>query len=993
MLELIGLHDDLVARTCREILECGSGSDLSAAAVVFPNKRFGFFLRQELSREIKGNFFPPAMFPVEALFLSLFQLNTPGFKVAAELEAAHAVYESAAAVFPGGMYGSRQIADFPAFLPWARKILSALEEILTEDGRLEGIQWEEYREFTGLGDYHKHYKTFIQNIPALLDDFQYRLRLRRQATMGMVYREVAALAESGMLETPAAENWIFSGFNALNACERKLFHFFFKERRARLILRTDPQALGDPRSPVHLQAGTIDTLGLETPPLGFSSRTWNDLAGRVILYPCDGVESEVFQAFRILQEICRGRDETALKKVAVLLPSPPTLIPFVQGAVSRFDQENDPVPFNITLGYPLERTPMMQLVDSLLTVLENRGDDGIAAGDYLQLIRHPYVKVSGDNNRLEPLKRGIHLLEDIINGQNLTRFTVEGLKTKFISEIERPGNNIDPDLATEITAQVDSLHRRFIADDIADFPSLLAFLRLALESVGSAGNCKAHLFLNEYAAAALQALEELEEFARDRRETLGAARMADMAALVRAHFRGRTIRFEGSPLKGIQVMGPLEFRGLSFDEVVILDALEGILPGTAKYDPILPADIRSIFKIRDHGDWEKIYAFNFFSLLGAAGRVHILYPSKDEGDRDCERSRFIERIAYEIEKRTGRTPETRRAALPFSIPSRKLKRVSKSKAIQDKLEALTLSPSSLEAYVNCPLQFYFSRILGLKEREDLTVETEGSLIGTIVHETLRVFYKKYPGAGPMAAAGPEILAGDLEKFLFAAFRAFNFEPEKGLERIRSWTLMEQLRKFIEADQRRMEENGIQVQMFEKELSGVIPVPWRPQPVPIRGRIDRCEVEGGLLRIIDYKTGNFRLSPDNMRKVSFAGGSLASASESDYLQSLNGFHKKYQGMQLLIYLLLLAQKESKAWAELDGAFVLLRERGDFFRFLFAPGKKKDEMDPGEKAGIMEAFRTDLQEILRDIYSREYFLANTADERHCSYCPFRLPCGNL
>ncbi|MCX6555495.1 MAG: PD-(D/E)XK nuclease family protein, partial [Candidatus Aminicenantes bacterium] len=539
----------------------------------------------------------------------------------------------------------------------------------------------------------------------------------------------------------------------------------------------------------------------------------------------------------------------------------------------------------------------------------------------------------------------------------------------------------------------DSLHRLFFPEDVTDFPSLLAFLRRALESVGSVSNRKAHLFLNEYAATALQALAELEEFAAARQETLGTAKMADMAAMVRAHFRGRTIRFEGSPLKGIQVMGPLEFRGLSFDEVIILDALEGILPGTAKYDPILPADIRAVFKIRDHGDWEKIYAFNFFSLLGAAGRVHILYPRKDEDGRDCERSRFIERIAYEIEKRTGRMPETRSSSLPFSIPSRKLRKVIKNKTILDKLEELTLSPSSLEMYVKCPLQFFFARILGLQQREGIAVETEGSLIGTIAHETLRGFYQKYPSAGLMAAAGPGPLADDLEGFLFSAFREYNFDPEKGLEKIRSWTLMEQLQKFTWVDQLRMTGSGIQVKMLEKELSGSISVTWRPQPIPIQGRIDRCEVEGELLRIIDYKTGHFSLAPDNMLKSSYAAQNLSSASEDEYLQALNDFHKKYQGMQLLIYLLLLAQKENKTWAELDGAYVLLREHENFFRFLFDQGKRKREMNPKEKLTLMNGFRADLGSILGDLYSREYFLANPSDERYCSYCPFRLPCGNL
>jgi ATP-dependent helicase/nuclease subunit B len=991
MLKLIGLNENLVERTCQEILT-GDGNDFSQLAVVFPSKRFGFFLRQELS-QLKGNFFPPAMYPVEIFFKSLFRLNSPGFKVLNDLEAAHAVYESAAAVFPAGIYGGGRIADFPAFLPWARKLLAAQEEILSEDGQLENIDWETYGEFTGLGDYHKSYKEFIQNIPALLNDFCRRLRSKQQATMGMVYHEVAALAAQGDLKIPAATQWIFSGFNTLNACENKLFRFFFKGHQSHLILRTDPKALDDPQSPFYLQTNTVSGLGLELPSCKGSSGEWNDLAGKVTIHPCDSLESEVYQAFRILQEICPGRDKDKLKKVAVLLPSAPTLIPFIQGVISRFDQEKDPLPFNITLGYPLERTPMVQLIDSLLVILENIADDNIQANDYLQLIRHPYVKISAENSDLEPLKRGIHLLENIISSQNLTRFTIRGLTEKLAAELKRSIYKLDPELTATVKTEIANLHQRFIAENITDFSSLLAFLRQALASVGSEGNCRSHLFLNEYVATALQALEELDDFASARRETFTAARIQDLAALVRLHFHHKTINFEGSPLAGVQVMGPLEFRGLSFDEVIILDALEGILPGTAKYDPLLPADIRKIFRIRDHSDWEKIYAFNFFSLLGAARRVHILYPRQDESDKDCERSRFIERIVYEVEKRTGHAPEALTMPIPFLVTDRALRKVKKNQACCAKLESLPLSPSSLETYVSCPLQFYFSKIIGIKEREEIVVETEGGTIGTIAHRVLAVFYDKYKKAGQIAATDQKILAADLDNFLHTVFRESNFDPEKGLEKIRAWTLLEQLRKFIREDGQRMADHHVQVVMLEKELTGEIPVSWRAQPVPIKGRIDRCEAEGELLRVIDYKTGNFRLSADNMLKISFSAQNLISGNDGEYLQTLNDFHKKYQGMQLLIYLLLMAQKEKKTWAELDGAYVLLKEQDNFYRCLFAKGRKKGEMDPAEKSAVIDGFSTDLGEILRDLYTNEYFLANPGDERYCSYCPFRLPCGNL
>ena len=743
MLELIGLQEDLVGRTCARVLENREGNDLSSTAVVFPSKRFGFFLRQELAAAMEGNFFPPALHAVEPFFETLFKLNFPGFRILGELEAAHALYESVLAVFPKGMYGNRETVGFAAFLPWARKLQAALEEILTEGGRTEGINWEAYGEFTKLGDYHKPYKEFIQGIPGLLEDLLQRLRKRYQATQGLAYRDVAELAAKGDLEVPGERHWIFSGFNAMNACERALFRFFKDQRGARLILRTDPKALDDPLSPFSLQNDTIRALGLERLDPA-CSREWSDLAEKVTIHPCAGVESEALQAFRILEEACRDRDEAGLRRVAVLLPAASTLIPFVQGAVSRFDQEKAPLPFNITLGYPLERTPMMQLVSSILAVLERTDHGLIPSEDYLQLIRHPYVKISGGGGDLEPLKRGVHLLENIINGGNLTRFTIDELEAELADRTRAAAAETGLELSREIATQVAGLHQRFIPRGISGIVQLLAFLRGALESVGSKANREAHLFLNEYAAAALAALEELEIFAAAHGEAFRRADAGALAALVRSHFLGRTIRFVGSPLQGVQVMGPLEFRGLSFDVVVVLDALEGILPGTAKYDPILPADIRGIFGIRGHGDWEKIYAFNFFSMLGAAQRVHILYPGKGEDGQERGRSRFIERIAFEIEKRTDSLPEAKADLLPFSIRARMPVRAHKGRAARAHLETMKLSPSALEDYVQCPLQFYFKRILGLQERDEVIAETENGPIGTIVHDALQNFYKKFP---------------------------------------------------------------------------------------------------------------------------------------------------------------------------------------------------------------------------------------------------------
>lgn len=994
MLELIGLREDLVAATAGAVLEQRVGNDLSAVAVVFPSRRFGFFLRRELARRLEGNFFPPAMYPVEALFEALLRLNFPGVRTLNGLEAAHALFESTQAVFPAGMYGAGRPGDFSAFLPWAQKIMDALEEIQAEGGAEEELDWESYEQFTGLGEYHRPYKEFIQRLPALLQDLRRRLQERRQATQGMAWREVAELAESGRLLLPAARSWVLSGFNAANACERRLFRFLGGQPGARFILRGDRAALDDPRSPFHLQAETLLALELDAAPAAPAPPLWDGLADRVAVHPCDGVESQVFFAFRELERICRGRSEEELRRVAVMLPAPATLIPFVQGAVSRFDQERRPLPFNITLGYPFARTPMMQLIESLLAVAE-RGDGGeIAAEDYLALVRHPYVKISGERGVLEPLKRGIHAIEDIISGRNLTRFTTAGLEQALQARLGEPGRGEEAGMAAAIRAEVSAMHARFIPPAPEGADAFLAFLRRAVASIADPANRGAHLFLNEYAAEALTALEELAAFAAAHGEALGRAGNAGMAALVRAHFRGRAIRFEGSPLKGVQVMGPLEFRGLSFDEVIVLDALEGVLPGTAKYDPILPSDIRAVFKIRDHGDWEKIYAFNFFAMLGATGRAHLFYPRSNEEGRDRERSRFIERIAYEVEKAAGHPLPDLAGVLPFGLGERTTRQAEKTPAVRARLQALSLSPSTLETYVSCPLRFYHQAVLGLQEREELAGESEGGTIGQIVHQALRRFYAARRDAAALEAVPPAELERELDGFVDAAFRELHFDPRRGLERIRAWTVKEQLRRFLREDLRRLRENGICVLGLEATLSMEIEVPGMARPATVRGRLDRWEKEGNRRRILDYKTGrDFAVGVDPGGALDLQD--LARRPDAESLEALAAFRGRYPGMQLQIYLMLLARENRLGWEDLDAAYVFLRRKDrpmvqGIFR---SRGRASRPLSGEEQARFMEAFQADLGEVLRDLFTRERFLADRSDASYCSHCPFRLPCGNL
>lgn len=69
-----------------------------------------------------------------------------------------------------------------------------------------------------------------------------------------------------------------------------------------------------------------------------------------------------------------------------------------------------------------------------------------------------------------------------------------------------------------------------------------------------------------------------------------------------------------------------------------------------------------------------------------------------------------------------------------------------NKEILDTLYAYTqspeisLSPSALNIYIDCPLRFYFKYIAGIKEKEEMAEELDQRLLGNIFHECSQSLY-------------------------------------------------------------------------------------------------------------------------------------------------------------------------------------------------------------------------------------------------------------
>ena len=99
--------------------------------------------------------------------------------------------------------------------------------------------------------------------------------------------------------------------------------------------------------------------------------------------------------------------------------------------------------------------------------------------------------------------------------------------------------------------------------------------------------------------------------------------------------------FEGEPLNGLQVMGPLETRALDFRNVIILSCNEGMFPRKSVSSSFIPAELRKGFELPTYEYQDAVWAYYFYRLIQRAENVWMVYDSRHSGIRGGEESRYI----------------------------------------------------------------------------------------------------------------------------------------------------------------------------------------------------------------------------------------------------------------------------------------------------------------------------------------------------------------
>jgi hypothetical protein len=317
------------------------------------------------------------------------------------------------------------------------------------------------------------------------------------------------------------------------------------------------------------------------------------------------------------------------------------------------------------------------------------------------------------------------------------------------------------------------------------------------------------------------------------------------------------VSFEGEPLEGLQIMGVLESRVLDFETVIITSVNEGKFPGGKNSTSFIPYDVKKEKGLPTYKEKDAIFTYHFYHLLHRAKKVYLLYNTDSEGLDAGEKSRFITQL--EIEKQPKHTLEFKWYNPEVPEIAHQLMIIPKSQAVLDRLHEMALqgfSPSTLTTYIRNPIQFYFEKILRIKEKEDVEETIAVNTLGTIIHAVLEELYK--PLCDKILIL--EDIHQCLQKVNEEVVRQFKKvykegEIHKGRNLLSFEVAKQSVVNFLNLEKEAiMRGDEIQIIALEKQLKRTFSHPNLPFAVELGGNVDRIERRNGRLRIIDYKTG-------------------------------------------------------------------------------------------------------------------------------------------
>ena len=293
--------------------------------------------------------------------------------------------------------------------------------------------------------------------------------------------------------------------------------------------------------------------------------------------------------------------------------------------------------------------------------------------------------------------------------------------------------------------------------------------------------------------------------------------------------------------KGVHFITAHSSKGLEFEHVIILGANHKIWEGKRPFNPTYSIP-QGLFDTSSGNALEDERRLFYVAMTRAKRHLDIFYHEADSKEKNQQESRFVvELLEDEVVETDLMRALTDDEIFQFSVDQILSPGVPEFTWIdrdtaRDVLQNFKLSVTALNKYLSCPISFYFDNILRVPSAR--TVHTG---FGNAIHLTLEKMRNEFSekGSYPNIERIIQIFEQKMAH-LHSHFTKKEFEDRLAYGKI---ILPKYVEEYIN------EWTGCPEFEMEYNISQAV-----FEDIPIKGRLDRVEIYGREVDVIDFKTG-------------------------------------------------------------------------------------------------------------------------------------------
>ncbi len=718
----------------------GSGDRVQTTAFIFPNRRpIAFFRKHIASIRRDHPIFAPAMTTMNDFFMDLAEL-----RLADRVEQLLILYDCYKEVNP-------KAESLDEFIPWGDVILADFADVdkyladpkmvfanVKEIKQMQDLSFlserqkvaieafvSNFRDGT-LGDIKNRFLSIWNLLYPLYVRFNEDMESKGLAYEGMAYRKLAErlkkvpVTELLKERYPDDDFFVFVGLNALNECEKCLMKRMRDAKVAEFCWDYSGEMIRDKRnrSSFFMDGNVRDfpmSWALDDDPEArpeVKVVSVPSAVGQAKLLP------EIFKEAGVLEKGGADPSETA-----VVLPDE-SLLPSVMNSVPTEISD-----INVTMGRQMTSSAFFSLMDDLLKMqlhLRRKGETwAFYSRQVLSIFSNNVFCAAGENADAAEALGGVAEVSAGIS-------SLEKGAMAAVSRIRAGAKYYVPLEDFGASAFMRKIFRPVIQDpkkaDAGAIRALGDYLKEVISTI----------------AANIRGIDLLRpelEFARRYYGCVNILLGRELpvlpltyAGLLGRLLSGETVPYEGEPLKGLQVMGPLETRALDFNNLVILSCNEGVFPRSSISPSFIPPELRKGFGLPTYEYQDAVWAYYFYRMIQRAGKVWLIYDSRTEGVKIGEESRYIKQLELSHGMKLERLVSAGEGEPSAGSQIRRLDGVG------ERLKKTWLSYSAISRFLECPAKFYYSTVEKLTKPDEVEESMDAGMFGNVYHATMEALY-------------------------------------------------------------------------------------------------------------------------------------------------------------------------------------------------------------------------------------------------------------